>query len=286
MLQQSRDVYIKFTPKSTPVSIEIESAQVNAIGTFKRMIFKSFTCSTTFYSVSAINNQFYIIESSTSGDTNTRLATLTPGNYTSASLVLEMMSQFNYFGSTGYYGGTYQIEVDFITGRLSINNVPTENSTFVGFKVGFYNGQAGTVNSPSCRMQAEKIWGVLPTTLTSPVPTLPQIGGATFLSNYVSVNPSQIWGPDQLLVVSPTFQNMIARKNIDIGDGQSNVIMRVPITVQSFSQQSFSDYNNEVTTIGNTKFPRVVSISVTDESGNLLDFNGGQCYLTISVANT
>ena len=284
MSQQSRDVYIKFTPKSTPVTVDIGSAQIASIGTFKRMIFKSFTCPTTFYAVSDVNNQFYIIERSTSGSTNTRLATLTPGNYTAASIVSEMMDRFNYIASAGYYGGNYVIEIDVTTGRLEISYDPTVGSTLNGFKVGFYNGQAGTTNSPSRRIQAEKIWGVSPTTLTTAVPTLPQIGGATFLSNYVSANPSQIWGPDQLLVVSPTFQNMIARKNTDIGDGQSNVIMRVPVTVQPFSQQSFADYNNEVTTVGNTRFPRVVNISVTDESGNLLDFNGGQCYLIISVA--
>ncbi len=284
MLQQSRDVYIKFAPKSTPVSIDIEPAQINSIGIFKRISFKSFTCPTTFYSISSVNNQFYIIEQSTSGSTNTRLVTLVPGHYNATSMATELMNRFNYTAGTGYYGGIYIINIDTITGRLAISYSSPVGSTLNGFKIGFYNGQAGTSNSPSQRLQAEKIWGVDPTTMTTAISALPQIGGNTFLTSYTSENPSQIWGPDQLLVISPTFQNMIARKHTDIGDGQSNIIMRVPITVQPFSQQTFTDYNNDVTTIGNTKFPRVINISVTDESGNLLDFNGGQCYLIVSVS--
>ena len=283
MSQHYRDVFITFSPNGTASTITATLGDQSDIGKFRKMIFKQITIPMTFYAISNINSQFAFIEKGADNSTNTQIKTIPDGNYTASTFAAAVQTQINSNAGFSHYNAQYFIEIDNATNRLVITTSVTGDSA--GFQIAFYSGVGGTTNTPSKRIQAEKIWGVPATKLTSPVPTQPQIGNGTYLTSYRSTNPSQIWGPDQLLVVSPTLQNIFSRKNTDLGMNIQNIIMRVPVTVPLFSQQTFSDSNNEVAVQNNQSFPQKIVIDVTDETGNSLNFNGCVVYMHITVGN-
>ena len=276
MSSQSREIYWKFRPNGSAQTITVSAANNLQIGAFKRIKFKLFTCPISFYAVGPTNKSFFFTErlsiigivTDFSGTLN-----LTEGNYTISSFATEVAAIIN---ANNHATTSYTATTSTTTGKLTI--VGTGDGTYQGFQIEFYSGVSGTVSNPAKRLQAEKIWGVAPTTLTSTV-TVSQIGSGSFITTYVSTNPISLWGPDQLLVISPELKKLMTKYNTDIVDGQSNIIMRVPITSSPFSQQTYVNTDLEITGVNNQTIPATVTLDVIDESGNSVNFNGGSCYL-------
>ncbi len=51
-----------------------------------------------------------------------------------------------------------------------------------------------------------------------------------------------------------------------------------------FSQQTHTDVENVELTVNQSMMPNTISLDITDESNNSLDFNGGWVILVISVS--
>ena len=280
MTSQAREIYWKFRPNGSAQSITVSAANNTQIGAFKRIKFRLFTCPISFYAVGPNNKQFYFTERLTIALVVTDvsvLLNLTEGNYTISSFATEVSTIIN---ANNHATTSYTVTTSTTTGKLTI--VGSGDGTYQGFQIEFYSGVSGTTSSPSKRLQAEKIWGVAPTTLTSTV-TVTQIGSGSFLTTYVSTNPISLWGPDQLLVISPELKKLMTKYNTEIVDAQSNIIMRVPITTSAFSQQTYVNTDSEITGVNNQTIPTTVTLDVIDETGNSINFNGGTCYLHMIV---
>lgn len=281
MTSQFREFYLKFSPvnatPSSPTSIVItpSAAEITQINSFKKMRFKTITTPIMFYAISSVNNAFALLETNDSSATSSATGTITPGNYTSSTFAVEVGNALTIAGTLS---STYSATISATTGRMQIVN--DNAGTWTSFQIEFYTGNSGTLDIPSARDQAEKIWGVIPGTSKNN----PQIGGGTYVTSHITTNPVQLWGPDQLLVVSDTLEKMMVKRNTDVVDNRQNIIMRVPITVTPFSQQTYTDTDSETTTTNGINLPPNINMNITDESGNGLNFNGGQCYLHVMIA--
>ncbi len=278
MATQNREIYFKFSPDGSAQDVSLSASELSQIGSFKRLKFSSITTPLLYYSISSINQQFALIERNDSSATTTTLITLTSGNYTSASFATELQTQLN---NNDAYGSTYTVTISTTTGKLSITN--NNGGTWNGFQIEFYTGNSGTSDTASKRVQAEKIWGVTPTLLSDAAPASPQIGSGSFVTSYTSSLPVQLWGPDQLLVVSPELKKMLVRYNTDIVDNQANILLCVPIVSSPFTQQTYT-FDSTTISVNNQTLPSTITFNITDESGNSIDFNGGSCYLRVIVS--
>lgn len=279
LVGQYREFYIKFIPSGSAVEINLSSTERTRIGAFKTIHFHTLVTPISYYCISSINNEFVLIEENDSAATTSSIITLDSGNYTTSTFSIEVQSKLN---ANSAYGSTYTVSINSTTGKMIITN--DNGGTWNGFKIEWYTGNNGTIDSASNRIQAEKIWGAPRTELIDTTPANPQIGGAVFLTSYTSTNPIQLWGPDELLIISPELQKMKTKYNVDVINNQINIIIRIPIATNPFTQQTHIDTVSEVVGVNNQTLPTMITIDITDESGNSLNFNGGACYLHVRVA--
>ena len=244
------EFYLAWSPSGSAATIPISSAQNTAIGIYRKIKFKTFVFPTSFYSVYDANKT---AELSEDGGAWTSF-TLTKSNYTASTIVTEIKTALETVGA-----GTYTVTIDTYTGKLYITA-----TGITSFSIRF------TSNSRA----HEKIWGILEGTSSPQIP-------ATL--SYSSSAVVQLWGPDCLLVKSPTLAKMMAKNNIDVSDGNTNVLMRVPIVSTVFSQDVHFE-SDWLPAINQALVPNSIVIDITDESGNSIDFNGCKCYLIVAVS--
>lgn len=195
-------------------------------------------------------------------ETSEIVVNLTEGVYTREEFIVELANKLN---TAGAY--TYTVSID-ISGKLIISSTDD-------FQIAFIENVRST----------EKIWGISSGVLGAKLmiqnpPTDVQITGAT----YTSTNPIQLWGPDKLLIVSEALENQFIKKNIDITQNTDDVIFSIPITVSPLTQQTYFNPNVNMTLTSGVKLPRKVDMNITDESGNGINFNGGECYVNLIVS--
>lgn len=194
---------------------------------------------------------------------------LTEGVYTRKEYVAELANALNAAGE-----GTYTVSIN-ISGKLIIS----DSAAGENFKIAFVEN-IRTI---------EKIWGVQTGTpgakLEIPNPPSPlQISSLGTGGVYVSHNPIQLWGPDKLLIVSEALESQFVNKNIDITQNTDGVIFSIPITVSPLTQQTYFNPNQNMTLTSGIKLPRTIDMNITDESGNGINFNGGECYVNLIVS--
>jgi len=244
------EFYLAWSPNGSSANIPISSSQNALIGLYRKIKFKTFIFPTSFYSVSNINNT---AELSENGGAWTSF-TLTNNNYNSTTLAVELKRVLEVVGI-----GTYTVDIDIYSCKMTITATGVTT-----FSIRF------TANS----RPHEKIWGITANTARPQIP-------ATL--SYTSPNVIQIWGPDCLLVKSPTLSKMLIKNNIDVSDSNSNVLIRVPIVSSSLSQDLYTS-EDWLPAINQNLIPTTINIDVTDENGNSVDFNGARCYLTVAVS--
>lgn len=193
--------------------------------------------------------------------------TLTSGTYTRVQFAAMLQTILE--GS----GNTWTVSIN-ANGTLSI--VLTPLLTVTTFSIAF---------DENIR-DIEEIWGVAANTpganrtIQNP-PAAAQINPSV-ASSYTSARPIILWGPDQLLLRSAALESISLYKNTDIGTSIQNVVTKIPINGPTFSQYISS--NGPVKqVISNTQLPASIDINITDESGNNVDFNGGVCYINMTV---
>jgi hypothetical protein len=246
----STEFYLTWKPLGSVSTIPITEQQNRDIGSYKRIKFKLFTFPITYYGVSNINNTVQLSENG--GAWNTMV--LENSNYDDIEFVAELKRKLDAVGA-----GTYTVTISKYTGKLTITAVNITN-----FSIRF------TASSK----QHEKIWGVIAGTSRPQIP-------ATL--SYTSPNVIQLWGPDQLNVVSSTLSKMITKKNIDVVGEISDIILKVPVTLNAFNQESHYE-SDWMPAVNQEMIPSSILIDIVDEEGNSLNFNGGTCYLTVSIS--
>ena len=187
---------------------------------------------------------------------------LTLGEYTRSAYLTHLLAKLTDVGILTYSGSILQ------NGKMSIS-VATGNT----FSVAFTENIQAT----------EIIWGVNPGTAGA-LPYIQNPPDASQFTNVVSGlgdYPTQLWGPDQLILTSSSLDKIILGANIDINI-INNVIMRVPVTSTPFSQQTYVT-DTSYSCVASTFMPSSIDINILDEFGNSINFNGGVCYLTIRV---
>jgi len=248
------EFYFSWMPGGSPTSIAISELQNREIGRFRRMKIKHFVMDTTFYAVSSINNAFELEED---GSGTWLAGTLTPGNYTVSTFSAEVKTRLEAIGA-----GTYTVSISSESSKITIA-VSGGASTF-------------SIRFTESDRQKEKLWGVAAGTAQNL--QIPNTG------SYTSSKVVHLWGPTMINFTSSTLNKMLSEENHDITGGVSDVLMRVPLTVNTGSQQIVFDEDWRLA-VNQIMKPTTIVADITDESGNSIDLNGGEVHITIAMSS-
>lgn len=256
--QRYREFTLRWSPPGSASTITLTPDEQNYIGAFSNIQFRQVTMPATFYVVSTINNTASLSEGASNPDLLLNLSYIfhiTPANYTAATFAAAVATALQ---SVSPNSLTYTVTISPTTGTLTI-------STSMQFQISFTPGNP----------QMEKIWGVRAGTAS------PQINATS--GSYTSINPVQLWGPDQLLIVSPTITSYMQSRNLDISPYEiPNTLLRVSVQGTPFTQITFN--SQQIFAAISLPIPSNIIIDVLDESGNSINLNGGYVYLTIAIS--
>lgn len=280
-----KDLVLRWAPdENASTSIAITAAERSSISKIRKLRIKHIIVPTTFYAISSINNTIILQES---GESTSVDITLTSGNYTGSQFATEVADQLDNATTSGR---TYTASVNPINGKITITVSSGD------FELFFREND----------IQREKIWGVPHGTVGY---TANVAGGADLTSataqiisassSYVSPHPLQLWGPDKIFIKSDQIYRIMAEKNIVIADTpytgvygvdnsgnpvtHSDIIAMVPISVTPFAQEVYSPLENVSFGINDNIAQNTLSFSVTDESNNIIDFNGGYINMVLLI---
>uniref|UniRef100_A0A6C0BC81 Uncharacterized protein n=1 Tax=viral metagenome TaxID=1070528 RepID=A0A6C0BC81_9ZZZZ len=188
--------------------------------------------------------------------------TLTSGSYTNIEFAAHLKVRLNATGT-----GTYNTSI-LQNGRLFIS----VSGAALTFSISFIT----SIN------KIEDIYGVDhnttgATNIIQNPPTAAQINN---VASYTSTLPTQLWGPDVLYLTSNALDSLTIGRYTDANTLIEDIICQIPINASIFSQMI---YRPELTLscVSNTRLKSTFDFNIIDEDGNDINFNGGNCYLTL-----
>ena len=202
----------------------------------------------SFYVVTSNNNLLYFVDNNQS----TQSLTITPGNYSPSELVSTIQTWLTGLNSNAGWAISYSTNTglfSFSTSNLSFGLDAHEYDNILYNLMGFL----------------QQIYNVDTTTKTS---------------TYVA----DLTGPKYVKIVSNALSFKSSFEPGSTNIGVKNVILRIPVKVNSFDMIVYENYNDINNMIPfQREFPNIIDISLIDEEGNTLNLNGTEWSFVITA---
>jgi hypothetical protein len=188
--------------------------------------------------------------------------TLTNGSYTNVEFAAHLKSRLNATGT-----GTYNTSI-LQNGKLNIS----VSGAALTFSISFITG----IN------KIEDIYGINHNTVgaTNIIQNPPTAAQINNVSSYTSTLPAQLWGPDVLYLTSYSLNSLTIGRYTDVHTLIENIICQIPINASTFSQMVYRP-ELMLSCVSNTRLKTTFDFNIIDEDGNDINFNGGNCYITL-----
>jgi hypothetical protein len=227
----------------------------------------------TWYNITSSNNFFQLIEATNTFSGSVAFeVSITPGNYGVSDFITALTSAMTAASlAQGTYNNTYTGTYNNSTGKMTISIASSPTKTFT------YSFQNNGFN---------KFMGFNDTYINSSVPFPAQLTPAQNLNSYTSPNPVY-FSPLSLYI---RINLLRSDSSYDTATNNNNSILKViPIMSNGLSNiiasggYAWEDLESQRVEITNNIFNGNISFQITDEYGNLFDFNGYEWDMILQV---